>query len=216
MRDSVGPQADLSPSAAHAAAFPNIRSAQIMKEDDANWPEPDRVGRQELEIVMGNEHISFTTSKIGEPGLSLAAALPGFISPRRMHLEVGFSQFACWLLPLLPHAGSLLDVQNSKDAEGLRVFYYLVQARAGAVPWPRSVRRKVLLPGGSVGRQLLPSCSPAGPEVLRLLAHLAALQDQADLTWCRRCRAEAVTGAECWRRVTGVRQRWPSGRRTEA
>ena len=38
---------------------------QIMKEDDNNWPEPDRVGRQELEIVMGNEHISFTTSKIG-------------------------------------------------------------------------------------------------------------------------------------------------------
>ncbi|KAH7536909.1 hypothetical protein FEM48_Zijuj03G0036400 [Ziziphus jujuba var. spinosa] len=38
---------------------------EIMKEDDNNWPEPDRVGRQELEIVMGNEHISFTTSKIG-------------------------------------------------------------------------------------------------------------------------------------------------------
>jgi len=36
-----------------------------MREDDNNWPEPDRVGRQELEIVMGNEHISFTTSKIG-------------------------------------------------------------------------------------------------------------------------------------------------------
>lgn len=38
---------------------------QILKEDDNQWPEPDRVGRQELEIVMGNEHISFTTSKIG-------------------------------------------------------------------------------------------------------------------------------------------------------
>jgi len=25
----------------------------------------DRVGRQELEIVIGDEHISFTTSKIG-------------------------------------------------------------------------------------------------------------------------------------------------------
>ncbi|KAJ9171174.1 hypothetical protein P3X46_014572 [Hevea brasiliensis] len=61
--------------------------SQIMKEDDANWPEPDRVGRQELEIVMGNEHISFTTSKIG----------------------------------------SLVDVQSSKDPEGLRIFYYLVQ-----------------------------------------------------------------------------------------
>jgi len=58
-----------------------------MKEDDSNWPEPDRVGRQELEIVMGNEHISFTTSKIG----------------------------------------SLVDVQTSKDPDGLRIFYYLVQ-----------------------------------------------------------------------------------------
>ncbi len=58
-----------------------------MKEDDNNWPEPDRIGRQELEIVMGNDHISFTTSKIG----------------------------------------SLLDVQSSKDPEGLRIFYYLVQ-----------------------------------------------------------------------------------------
>lgn len=36
-----------------------------MKEDDANWPEPDRVGRQELEIVMGGEHVSFTAAKVG-------------------------------------------------------------------------------------------------------------------------------------------------------
>ena len=36
-----------------------------MKEDDANWPAPDRVGRQELEIVMGSEHISFATTKLG-------------------------------------------------------------------------------------------------------------------------------------------------------
>ena len=39
--------------------------AQLMKEDDNSWPMPDRVGRQELEIVMGNEHISFTTTKLG-------------------------------------------------------------------------------------------------------------------------------------------------------
>ena len=45
------------------------------------------MGRQELEIVLGEEHISFTTAKIG----------------------------------------SLLDVQESKDPEGLRIFYYLVQ-----------------------------------------------------------------------------------------
>eukprot|EP01012_Entosiphon_sulcatum_P011699 TRINITY_DN171_c0_g1_i1.p1 TRINITY_DN171_c0_g1~~TRINITY_DN171_c0_g1_i1.p1 ORF type:complete len:150 (+),score=48.27 TRINITY_DN171_c0_g1_i1:40-489(+) len=64
-----------------------IEESEVMKEDDQNWPEPDRVGRQELEVVMGNEHISFTTTKIG----------------------------------------SLLDVQDSHDPDGLRVFYYLVQ-----------------------------------------------------------------------------------------
>ncbi|KAH9619781.1 hypothetical protein KSS87_006621 [Heliosperma pusillum] len=46
-------------------SFAELPPMLIMKEDDNLWPEPDRVGRQELEIVMGNEHISFTTSKIG-------------------------------------------------------------------------------------------------------------------------------------------------------
>eukprot|EP01007_Sphenomonas_quadrangularis_P001402 NODE_2349_length_621_cov_122.229021_g1996_i0.p1 GENE.NODE_2349_length_621_cov_122.229021_g1996_i0~~NODE_2349_length_621_cov_122.229021_g1996_i0.p1 ORF type:complete len:155 (+),score=31.11 NODE_2349_length_621_cov_122.229021_g1996_i0:23-466(+) len=64
-----------------------IGHCEIMKEDDKLWPEPDRVGRQELEIVLGNEHISFTTTKIG----------------------------------------SLIEIQDSEDPDGLRVFYYLVQ-----------------------------------------------------------------------------------------
>jgi protein mago nashi len=64
-----------------------IEDSEILKEDDNNWPQPDRVGRQELEIVMGPEHISFTTTKLG----------------------------------------SLLQVQQSQDPEGLRIFYYLVQ-----------------------------------------------------------------------------------------
>ena len=42
-----------------------IEDSDIMQEDDSLWPQPNRVGRQELEIVMGDEHISFTTSKIG-------------------------------------------------------------------------------------------------------------------------------------------------------
>merc|ERR1711911_165780 len=64
-----------------------IEDSEVMQEDDGAWPNPDRVGRQELEIVIGDEHISFTTSKIG----------------------------------------SLLDVNQSKDPDGLRTFYYLVQ-----------------------------------------------------------------------------------------
>jgi len=64
-----------------------IEDSEILREDDNLWPEPDRIGKQELEIVMGSEHISFTTTKIG----------------------------------------SLLEVQESKDPDGLRIFYYLVQ-----------------------------------------------------------------------------------------
>ncbi|OLL22772.1 Protein mago nashi [Neolecta irregularis DAH-3] len=64
-----------------------IRESEVLKEDDNKWPVKNKDGRQELEIRLGNEHISFETAKIG----------------------------------------SLVDVQESEDPEGLRVFYYLVQ-----------------------------------------------------------------------------------------
>ena len=57
------------------------------REDDTKWPQKNKDGRQELEIRLGSEHISFETAKIG----------------------------------------SLVDVNESEDPEGLRVFYYLVQ-----------------------------------------------------------------------------------------
>jgi len=63
---------------------------QIMREDDNNWPMPDRVGKQELEIKMNGEHICFNTTKLG----------------------------------------SVLQVQQSKDPDSLRIFYYLVQVGA--------------------------------------------------------------------------------------
>jgi protein mago nashi len=37
-----------------------IRESEITKEDDKHWPPPDKIGRQELEIKMNREHISFT------------------------------------------------------------------------------------------------------------------------------------------------------------
>merc|ERR1712023_367593 len=64
-----------------------IQNANLMKEDDNNWPVPDKIGRQELELIVSNTHISFCTTKIG----------------------------------------SLQDIDNSGDPEGLRIFYYLVQ-----------------------------------------------------------------------------------------
>ncbi|CAD7955098.1 unnamed protein product [Amoebophrya sp. A120] len=43
-----------------------VVDSDILTCDDDKWPEPDRVGRQELEIIHGRDHISFTTSKIGK------------------------------------------------------------------------------------------------------------------------------------------------------
>ncbi|KAK2102359.1 hypothetical protein P7K49_020026 [Saguinus oedipus] len=37
---------------------------RIIDDSDALWPTPDRVGQQELETVIRDEHISFITSKI--------------------------------------------------------------------------------------------------------------------------------------------------------
>ncbi|EHK99221.1 putative protein mago nashi like protein [Glarea lozoyensis 74030] len=42
-----------------------IKTSEIMKEDDKNWPQRNKDGRQELEIKLGGEHISFETAKIG-------------------------------------------------------------------------------------------------------------------------------------------------------
>ncbi|KKF94769.1 hypothetical protein CFO_g2886 [Ceratocystis platani] len=64
-----------------------VKTSEIMKEDDSKWPQRNKDGRQELEIRLGNDHISFETAKIG----------------------------------------ALIDVSESEDPEGLRVFYYLVQ-----------------------------------------------------------------------------------------
>lgn len=42
-----------------------VRESEIMAEDDRLWPMPDKVGRQELEIIMGTEHIKFTVRTKG-------------------------------------------------------------------------------------------------------------------------------------------------------
>jgi len=64
-----------------------IESSNILEHDDEDWPAPDKIGRQELDICIGKKEIYFRTSKIG----------------------------------------SFLEVQESKDPEGLKAFYYLVQ-----------------------------------------------------------------------------------------
>lgn len=64
-----------------------IINSEILQQDDQSWPEPDRSGKQELEIILDQDHISFSTAKVG----------------------------------------SLVEVNKSKDPEGLKTFYYLSQ-----------------------------------------------------------------------------------------
>jgi len=64
-----------------------VAVTDMYREDDTKWPKRNTMGRQELEIRLGKEHISFETAKLG----------------------------------------SLVEVQDSDDPEGLRVMYYLVQ-----------------------------------------------------------------------------------------
>ena len=42
-----------------------ISESHILSEIDTRWPDKDSSGGQELEIRIGNEHISFTCSNIG-------------------------------------------------------------------------------------------------------------------------------------------------------
>ena len=44
-----------------------VQESEITREDDKHWPEPKggEDGTQEFEVVLGNQHISFATAKIG-------------------------------------------------------------------------------------------------------------------------------------------------------
>uniref|UniRef100_A0A7S1CEK3 Protein mago nashi n=1 Tax=Bicosoecida sp. CB-2014 TaxID=1486930 RepID=A0A7S1CEK3_9STRA len=42
-----------------------IQESGVLECSDERWPEPDAGGKQELEVVLGRDHISFTCAKIG-------------------------------------------------------------------------------------------------------------------------------------------------------
>lgn len=52
----------LSTSSASLAATTIAMLIYFFREDDSNWPEKNKDGKQELEIRLGNEHISFEVS----------------------------------------------------------------------------------------------------------------------------------------------------------
>ena len=52
-----------------------VEDSEVMAEDDNLWPQPDRVGRQELEIVIGKISFSLSLSSYLDPSFSLPCYL---------------------------------------------------------------------------------------------------------------------------------------------
>lgn len=90
----------------HAEVFHRHDVLTLRREDDSKWPQKNKDGRQELEIRLGNEHISFEVWEF-EDGTNYTWIADGPVQTAKI--------------------GSLVDVTESADPEGLRVFYYLVQ-----------------------------------------------------------------------------------------
>ena len=80
-----------------------------IREDDTNWPKKSIVGKQELEIRVGSDHIAFEVRVQPSP------------------FRAWHSLLTCVYGAQTAKIGSLVDVADSEDPEGLRVFYYLVQ-----------------------------------------------------------------------------------------
>lgn len=119
VRDHKVRPPDLTSSLSLVSSFhPDPSVPCTYREDDAKWPKKDVVGKQELEIRVGNDHISFEV-RLLPFSPSLLTSLP--CSARLLRSLLGR------LARQTSKIGSLVDVQDSEDPEGLRVFYYLVQ-----------------------------------------------------------------------------------------
>lgn len=62
-----------------------VKSSEIMKEDDSKWPQKNKDGRQELEIRLGTEHISFEVRD--KKKIKGKAALPTSSSPPSLFFD---------------------------------------------------------------------------------------------------------------------------------
>lgn len=156
-----------------------VRTSEIMKEDDAKWPQKNKDGRQELEIRIGGEHISF---EVRGQIISLCCSVP----PPRCCGEKCACACACLgcgrgMADGFPAWGK----QNITDGENRL-----------------SHRRHRVSRSRGPARLLLPRPGPQGPH---LQPNLAALQDQAHLiVGHQRHRGEKAGRAECDEQASGL------------
>jgi hypothetical protein len=66
----------------HAEVFYRHDVLTLRREDDSKWPQKNKDGRQELEIRLGNEHISFEVWEF-EDGITTIGSLTGLYRLRK-------------------------------------------------------------------------------------------------------------------------------------
>ena len=123
--------------------------------------ESDQVGRQELEIVIGDEHISFTTSKIGRWTLSASSVQ---VRCKILGFNVSISVSAVWLTSTSPEILTGFAV-STIQSRSVSTIYFLLSSPG--------------LP--NINRIICQKKSFSGLEVPGVLPHWSPFQDQADL-----------------------------------
>ena len=95
-----------------------IADSEVTKEDDNQWPEPDRVGRQELEIKMNGAFLPriFCLSNAFAKVKLISARVSSF---RKRETSVVGEHISFTSAKI----GSLLDVQDSKDPDSVQRQY---------------------------------------------------------------------------------------------
>jgi protein mago nashi len=81
-----------------------ILESEILNADDKNWPVADKIGKQELEIVLNNEHISFNTTKIGTLSEALKSEDPKGLFIFNISLKIFYylvQDLKCFVLSLV-------------------------------------------------------------------------------------------------------------------
>lgn len=111
----------------------NPRLLSYSREDDSKWPEKNKDGRQELEIRLGNEHISFEVRCVThQPGESLLMLdtpdcedwffgrrhrICGSRGPTGILLFGTGSQSACFLADIPPLQGNAIVIRPSAQSD---------------------------------------------------------------------------------------------------
>jgi len=105
-----------------------VEDSRILRHDDSKWPEPSEAGRQELEVVLGRDHVTFSVSGSSFPRLcaqSSGAEVGCSPAARVRTMQCRRSAIARGLQ--CAAMGSLSEADTCADPDGFSKLYFLGQ-----------------------------------------------------------------------------------------